>query len=401
MGQDRRAPKPVGLDVPRSATGPAVGTTTPARTLRQRVLHTGAVLATAVLLGSCAGGGTPAPSATSPPPSPSATVSSAPASSSPPPSPNATASSEPARTATPPPGGVRLVASIPMPSPGSVLTAFGSVWVTNGPAQTVTRLDPDTNAVIALIPTPGPASVVGVGAGAVWVTSFPGNSLTRIDPRNNRVTRTISLAPGGAGPIGVTVFDGFVWVANHDGDPTTSVSKIDPTTMHVVDVIPVGAGSDAGPVWILSSAGSIWTDVNSSVNVVVRIDPRSDRTLASIPAPSACTQLAADDTAVWGASGDDESCTPSVSRIDPLTNKVVATIDESGAADAVALYDGSLWYGTTATHKLVRVETRTNKVVSQLDLPGPAFGMTGGAGAIWVTDRDDGTLFKIDPGAHR
>jgi streptogramin lyase len=154
-------------------------------------------------------------------------------------------------------------------------------------------------------------------------------------------------------------------------------------------------------VWIVSSGGSIWTNVNGSANVVVRIDPRTDRILASIPAPSACAQLAADDTAVWGAGGDDESCTPGVSRIDPLANKVIATIDEGGAADAVAFSDGSLWYGTTATHQLVRVDTRTNKVVSQLDLPGPAFGVTVGAGAIWVTDRDDGILFKIDPGPHR
>ena len=108
------------------------------------------------------------------------------------------------------------------------------------------------------------------------------------------MTRTISLAPGGAGPIGVTVFRGFVWVANHDGEPTTSVSKIDPATMRVVDVIPVGADDFAGPEWILSGAGSIWTNVNSLPNVVVRIDPRTDRILATIPAPSACAQLAAD-----------------------------------------------------------------------------------------------------------
>jgi len=309
------------------------------------------------------------------------------------------AGSELARTATLPPGG-RLVASIAMPSPGSVETAFGSVWVANGPAHTVTRLDPRTDAVIASIPTPDPASVIAVGAGAIWLTSFPGNTLSRIDPVHNRVIRTITLAPGGAGPIGVTVFHGFVWVANHDGEPTTSVSKIDPATMSVVDVIPVGSQSDSGPVWILSSAGSIWTDVNGPPSVVVRIDPHSDRIVATIPAPSACTQLAADNSAIWGASGDDTPCVPSVSRIDPRTNKVVATIDEGGAADAVALYHGSLWYGTIATHKLVRVDSRTNRVIGQLDLPGPAFGMTAGAGAIWVTDRDDGQLFKVDPGAH-
>ena len=299
-----------------------------------------------------------------------------------------------------PPAGGRFVTSIALPTPGSVETAFGSVWVANGPAQTITRLNPRTNAVIARIPTPDPASVVGVGAGAIWVTSFPGNSLTRIDPEHDRVTRTISLAPGGAGPIGVTVFHGFVWVANHNGEPTTSVSKIDPDTMRVVDVIPVGADDFAGPVWILSSAGSIWTNVNSIPNVVVRIDPRTDRVLATIPAPSACAQLAAGGNSVWGAGGDDPSCTPGVNRIDTRTNSLIATFDEGGAADAVAYYQGSLWYGTTTTHKLGRIDPRTNRVVSLFDLPGPAFGMAGGAGAIWTTDRDDGLLFKINPAAH-
>ncbi len=295
-----------------------------------------------------------------------------------------------------PPAGARLVTSIAMPTPGSVAAAFGSIWVGNGPEPMVTRVNPRTDAVIARIPTPDPASVLGVGAGAIWVTSFPGNSLTRIDPRRDRVTRTVSLAPRGAGPLGVTVFRGFVWVANHNGLPTMSVSKIDPATMRVVDVIPVGAGSSAGPVWILSSAGSIWTDVNGNANSVVRIDPRTDRILARIPALSACTQLAADDTGVWGAGNYDDSCTPGVSRIDPRTNRVVATFDVGGAADAVALDHGSLWYGTTTSPaKLGRIDTRTNKVVCTLDLPGPAFGMAAAADAIWTTDRDDGLLFKV------
>ena len=283
-----------------------------------------------------------------------------------------------------------------MPSPGSVETAFGSVWVTNGDAQTLTRLNPQTNAVIARIPTPGTASVVGVGAGAVWVTSFPGNSLTRIDPADNRVTQTISLAPRGTGPVGVTVFDGFVWVANHNGQPTTSVSKINPATMRVADVIPVGGGTDSGPGWILSGAGSIWTNVSGNSSEVVRIDPHTDRILASIPDRSACAQLAADDTSVWGGCGNDPF-SPGLSRIDPHTNKVIATFDEGGWSGAVALDHGSLWFGTTATHKLGRIDTRTNKVVSELKLPGPAFGMTVGDGAIWTTDRDDGLLFKVDP----
>ena len=292
----------------------------------------------------------------------------------------------------------RLVASIEVPTPGSPEVAFGSVWVANGPTLTVTRLDPRTDAVTATISTPDPASVVSAGAGAIWVTSFPGNSLTRIDPQLNRVTRTISLAPRGAGPIGVTVFRGFVWVANHDGEPTTSVSKINPATMRVVDVIPVGSESSAGPVWLVSSAGSIWTNVNSDPNVVVRINPRTDRVLATIRAPGACAQLAADNTAVWGAGGGgDTLCPPGVTRMDPATNRVTKTFNDVGATDALALYQGSLWYGTAFNRTLGRIDTRTNKVVSVLDLPGPAFAMTAGAHAIWTTDRDDQLLFKVLP----
>ena len=51
------------------------------------------------------------------------------------------------------------VTSIPMATPGSVETAFGSVWVAEAPSAMLTRLDPRTNAVIARIPTPDPASV--------------------------------------------------------------------------------------------------------------------------------------------------------------------------------------------------------------------------------------------------
>ena len=117
------------------------------------------------------------------------------------------------------------------------------------------------------------------------------------------MTRTISLAPGGAGPIGVTVFDGFVWVANHDGEPTTSVSKIDPATMRVVDVIPVGAGDRRGAGVDPLQRRIDLDQRQQRPNVVVRIDPHTDRILATIPAPSACAQLAADNTAVWGAGG--------------------------------------------------------------------------------------------------
>ena len=156
--------------------------------LPQRATLAVAVVAAASLLGSCAASATAAQTATTPTSSSSIwRAATRPR--------NAALTSKAAAANSPGPrrsAGGRLVASIAMPSPGSVETAFGSVWVANGPAHTVTRLDPRTNAVIASIPTPDPASVIAVGAGAIWLTSFPGNTLSRIDPVHNRVTRTIN-----------------------------------------------------------------------------------------------------------------------------------------------------------------------------------------------------------------
>ncbi len=283
-----------------------------------------------------------------------------------------------------------------MPSPRDVTTAFGSIWVANGPAATVTRLDPSTADVQAVVHVPDPASVLSSGDGALFVTSNPGNSLTRIDPTTNHVTKTISLAPSGSGPVGVVVADGYVWVANHDGSPVTSIAKIDPKTMQVVAVIPVGKDSEAGPQWVAAGAGSIWTDV-ASMNAVVRIDPKTDTIEATIPVPEGCgAEMVAADDAVWVANGGGDGCAAAVYRIDPRTNTVAQTIPMAGETDAIALGPDGLWFGSAPT-TLGRLDPTTGTVTGQMAIPGMAFGAADGGGSLWITDRDDEKLFRIDP----
>jgi streptogramin lyase len=294
------------------------------------------------------------------------------------------------------PAGGALAATIPVSTPRDVSSGFGSIWVSNGPSRTVTRIDPSTNAVLAVISVPDPASVLAAGAGAIWVTSFPGDSVTRIDPTSNAATGTISLAPSGLGPIGITVFDGYVWVANHDGNPTGSVAKIDPATMGVVDVIPIGSQSFAGPNWLSAGAGSLWTDV-PNINAVTRIDPSTDTVIATIPDKGVCGALAASDTAVWVAGGGGSGCLPGITRIDPTSNTVTARLNAGGQTDALALGNNTLWYGTSISDFLGRIDTSTTTIVGQLKLPGVAFGLTVAYGYVWATDRDDALLLKVQP----
>jgi hypothetical protein len=289
-----------------------------------------------------------------------------------------------------------LKATIAVASPRDITAAFGSIWVSNGPAETVTRLDPATAAVQAVVHVSDPASVLSGGDTAMFVTSYPGNSLTRIDPMTNRATARVSLATAGSGPVGVVAADGYVWVADHDGTPVTSIAKVDPLTMKVVDIIPVGHDADAGPQWVASGAGSIWTDV-PSLHAVVRIDPMTDAVQATIPLAGGCgAEMVATDQAVWVANGGGDGCATAVYRIDPNTNTVAQTISTGGETDALALGADTLWFGS-APGTLGQIDLTTGSVTGRTDLPGMPFGAAVGGGAVWVTDRDDETVLKIDP----
>ena len=138
----------------------------------------------------------------------------------------------------------------------------GGVWVANSDANTVSRIDPATDTVVATIDVGAQPVDVTVGAGAVWVTEFGDDTVARIDPATNDVTAHIPVRPGacgdhvrgrlcvggqrdgrdrlsdrpghqrgdrddqvGADPHGVTFGEGSVWVAVNDED---AVVRIDP-----------------------------------------------------------------------------------------------------------------------------------------------------------------------------
>ncbi|TMC70437.1 MAG: hypothetical protein E6J18_10215 [Chloroflexi bacterium] len=289
-----------------------------------------------------------------------------------------------------PPGGT-LVATLVRPSAHDVVAGFGSIWISSGPDRTVARIDPTTDAVTAVITLPDPATILAVGADSIWVTSAPGNRVSRIDPATDRVVG--SLTSGERGALGITVFDGYVWVANHNGDPTGSVAKIDPAKMQVVDLIPIGDEPDGGPTSMASGAGSIWVGVQN-INAVVRINPSTDTIVATIPDGGACREIVGDDQAIWVAGG----CVPGpgVTRIDPATNTVSEMSNASGNSPAIALGGDSVWYATTGNF-LGRINVTTHRVVGRLRLPGPGFAATVAYGFVWVTDEVDGLLFKVKP----
>ena len=99
------------------------------------------------------------------------------------------------------------------PSPTAVAVGEDAVWVasrfvvgngfsTSGKRGTVSRIDPQTNAVVYTIPVGHEPFSIAAGDGAVWVANRTDSTIMRIDPRTNKVVKTIHLGGTPEGTCG-------------------------------------------------------------------------------------------------------------------------------------------------------------------------------------------------------
>jgi len=112
----------------------------------------------------------------------------------------------------------KVVAKVPIPAgTGALAVGEGGVWSVSDTGPVLTRIDPDTNAVVASIKLklshacpaePPGCGEAAAGDGAVWITHTTDNTVSRIDPQTNAVVATIHV---GSQPHQVAVSAGAVW----------------------------------------------------------------------------------------------------------------------------------------------------------------------------------------------
>src|SRR4051812_5369129 len=116
-----------------------------------------------------------------------------------------------------------------------------AVWVTNGPKNTVHRLDPKTNQVLVAVEVgKKPCSGLAEGFGSVWVPNCGDMTMSRIDRATNKVVATIPVGPANS-EGGVTSSPEAIWMATDLANG--KVVRIDPATNMVAAEIPVAKGS--------------------------------------------------------------------------------------------------------------------------------------------------------------
>ncbi|HME05507.1 MAG TPA: glutaminyl-peptide cyclotransferase [Bryobacteraceae bacterium] len=252
---------------------------------------------------------------------------------------------------------------------------------TPGVVIPLSQLKPD-----AIFPVPGSPDWSVVGTDAVWISNKPKNSVSRLDPKTNKVAEVITV---GSKPCsGLAIGFGSLWVPNC-GDRT--LSRVDLATNKVTATVPMGIADTEGG--IATGAGSVWmmTDKNGTLS---RIDPSNNKVVADIYVPKGSYTVAFGEGAVWVTSTEGNS----VTRVDPNTNLVVETIPVGKAPRFLAVGEGGVWTLNQTDGTVTRVDPKTNKVVATIDcaVPGEGGDIAAGEGSVWVTSFGI-PITRIDP----
>jgi YVTN family beta-propeller protein len=248
------------------------------------------------------------------------------------------------------------------------------VWVADGNAGAVSRINPSTRAVVETIPVGSSPSGIAVGSGAIWVTNNDNGTVSRVDPAVDRVVQTIAV---GNAPTGVAVGDGSVWVANSsDG----TLTRIDAVTGAVVATVAVGAGATdvavgAGAVWVSDERG----------DRVFRVDPQSDQVTTLINVGTGPTSIATGFGSVWVANSLDGT----VSRIDPQTNTVSATVAVGDGAGGITLGAGGVWVASQYAGTVAVINPANDAVRRTITVSNRPQGLAFAGGLVWVATRAD------------
>jgi YVTN family beta-propeller protein len=314
--------------------------------------------------------------------------------------------------------------------PALLLTGGGSVQ-TKGPtydptiavtADSLQRIDPGTNELVATFPAGDDPVAVATGEGSVWTASKLDGTATRIDPATGTPTKVIQTDA----PADLAIAGGFLWILGAD----TSLSQIDPSTgahAQTVELLDIEAGPGhlapaADALWgsILCTCGSglseqehgvvefrlppdgsIRTSLAAGANFV-GLDTAALQNLLDTGAirkinvvDAAPTGIAVGEGAVWVANelGDFAY----VQRYDPEAGIATEQIRVDGFALGIAAGEEAVWVANPLGDTVSRIDPATNTIVERIPVGDNPLEVAVGEGSVWVTNYRDGTVSRIDP----
>jgi len=261
-----------------------------------------------------------------------------------------------------------------------------SIWVANGPKNTIHRLDANTNTVVAAIEVgKRPCSGLAAGFGSIWVPNCGDNTLSRVDIKTNQVVATLPIGPANS-EGGIATSTDSVWMLT---DKKGILSRVDPKTNKVAAQIEVPSGSFA---CVLGEDGAIWMSSTEN-NLIARVDPNTNKVTDKVAVGSQPRFLTAGAGSVWTLNQGDGT----VSRVDLKTKALITNIEVGvpGTGGEIAFGEGYLWV-TVFEIPLSQIDPATNKVIRQWRGAG-GDSVRASLGSVWLSNLRQQNLWRIHP----
>ena len=288
------------------------------------------------------------------------------------------------------PAGGRVGAAVSVGDPVGLAYGDGSVWAVDSTQGKLSRINPDTHAVVQQIPVGSTPSAVAITGENLWVANSGAGSVSRINAASNTVVQTTLV---GNLPVAIASGPSGVWVAN-EGDDT--VNRINPTTGKVTRTIQVGGRPDG----IAVESNAVWV-ANSQDGTVTRINPTTGQPSGPVSVGSGPAGIAITRGAVWVANSLDLT----VSKIDPATDRVTATIDVGDGPSTIVAANNALWVSNQYSATLDRIDVRTGLVTRSVFVGSSPQGLVATPSGVWAAAQPfaaasyrGGTLTVVDIG---
>lgn len=272
-------------------------------------------------------------------------------------------------------------------APGAPTFGFGSVWVPNHHAALVTRIDPETNEVLAEIPVGIQPGGEGLEAfGSMWFPNFGESTVSRVDPATNTAT---SIDTGNGLTCGSPVeAGGLVWVGNCDA---LLLTGIDPQTSTVdrtleVEGFPFGNGKQ------------LWVD---QALELAHIDPRTGRVLMTVDVGSSDHASAAsfEGDRLWVSYGTGGMGLVGAIAVVDLRTGDVTELGTVGPNPAAPVVDRDRVFVYSIEERTISVvDTATGEISQPVAIPDiDTEGISVGFGSVWTADFSGDAVYRLEP----
>jgi streptogramin lyase len=230
---------------------------------------------------------------------------------------------------------------------GGMVSAFGSLWAPACGSSSLARIDAKTFKVSKTIA--GGASNtrgnIAASSDSIWLLTDDRATLSRIDPQQNAVVGEMRVP---AGCRSLTFGESALWLAC---PAQNKIYKINPATNLVDKTIEVSGE----PISIAASPGAVWVLCRKD-GKIERIDPKTDKVVKTIDlnVPGADGQLAFGENFLWVT----QTGFP-ITRIDVTAEKEKVLQQFYGdAGGAITLSSGAIWLSNLKAGMVWRIDPK-------------------------------------------